>query len=296
VTCAPEPYESPLVWDGADNLLFRPLSEAFAFDPGREAVNVNSLDEVPDSSWFVNRSSEDASGDRALGLSACDPQQVLDPQSATDGTWVIDKGKGDGSSPGFRVTIPGKGKYMFKGEPTDQPERPSAASVVGAAAYHLAGYNTSCEQIVYFKTSLLKLLPGLRTTANFGDPKPFDQKELDKILGDSPKRGELVRMQASAWLPGYLIGPFRYMGTRGDDPNDVVAHEDRRELRGGRLLAAWIDHFDAREQNTMDTWLAAQAAGSESSPGHVVHYYLDTSDCLGSEREWGRISRRLGRW
>src|SRR5580704_9617515 len=49
VTCAPEVYESPIVWDGVDNMVFRPMSEAFAFDPGGEAVNVNSLDEVPDS-------------------------------------------------------------------------------------------------------------------------------------------------------------------------------------------------------------------------------------------------------
>ena len=55
VGCAPEVYLSPIVWDGVDNMLFRPLSEVFAFQRPGEAVNVNSLDEVPDSSWFVNR-------------------------------------------------------------------------------------------------------------------------------------------------------------------------------------------------------------------------------------------------
>jgi hypothetical protein len=294
VTCAPDVYDSPIIWDGVDNMLFRPLAEAFAFQRSGEAVNVNSLDEVPDSSWFVNRPEGDPPDDLGVNLSACDPGQMLDPGSAADGTWVIDKGKGDGSSPGFRITVPGKGKYMFKGEPTDQPERPSAASIVGAAVYHLAGYNTSCEQIVYFKPSLLKLTPGLATGSNFGDDKPFDRKALDKILADAPKRGGLVRMQASAWLPGYLLGPFRYQGTRADDPNDVVAHEDRRELRGGRLLAAWIDHFDARQQNSMDSWFVQKGQSPEASPGHVVHYYLDTSDCLGSEWDWPEISRRLG--
>jgi len=294
VSCAPKTYQSPIVWDGVDNMLFRPLSEVFAFDRGGEALNVNSLDEVPDSSWFVNRQGDGNPSDQDVNLSACDPAQLIDPTSAADGTWVIAKGKSNGSTPGFQVTIPGKGKYLFKGEPTDQPERPSAASAIGAAVYHLAGYNTSCEQIVYFKPSLLKLLPGLTTGTNFGGDKPLDRKALDKILADSPKRGGLVRMQASAWLPGYLIGPFRYYGTRKDDPNDVIPHEDRRELRGSRLLAAWLDHFDAREQNTADSWFAAQGSGSEASPGHVLHYYLDTSDCLGSEWDWNEISRRLG--
>jgi hypothetical protein len=297
VSCAPDVYVSPLIWDGADNMVFRPLSEAVGVERHGEAVNVNSLDEVPDSSWFTNRiGTRDISADE-LARGACSPAQILDPDGSEDGTWLIDHGKDNGSSPGFRVTIPGKGKYMLKGETPDQPERPSAASTIGAAAYQAVGFNTSCEQIVYFRPSLLKLTADLTHQGNFGAVEPFDQKVVDKILADSPHRGELVRMQASAWLPGYLIGPFRYTGTRTDDPNDVTPHDDRRELRGGRLLAAWLDHFDAREQNSMDSWIATSGAGNgkpDASPGHVVHYYLDTSDCLGSEWEWEQISRRLG--
>ncbi len=302
ISCAPDVYVSPLIWDGTDNLVFRPLSEMVGVVHHGEAINVNSLDEVPDSSWFTNRVGVHPMTTEELARGACSPALILDPFDFADGTWLIDHGKTDGSSPGFRVTIPGKGKYLFKGEPKEQPERPSAASVIGAAAYAAVGFNTSCEQIVYFRKSLLKLAPGLQVKGNFGAMEPFDQAKVDKILGDSPHRGDLVRMQASAWLPGYLIGPFSYTGTRSDDPNDVIPHDDRRELRGGRLLAAWLDHFDAREQNSMDSWIAESAGGKSSggkgkpdaSPGHVVHYYLDTSDCLGSEWDWEEISRRLG--
>ena len=294
VSCAPEEYVSPLMWDGADQMVFRPLSEALAIDHHGEAVNANSLDEVPDSAWFTNRLGVHPITLDQLRLGACSPSSLLDPESAEDGSWVIDKGKNNGSSPGFRVNIGGKSKYMFKSDSGGQPERPSAASIIGAAAYYAVGFYTSCEQIVYFKPSLLKLMPGLRTQANFSSPKKFDQKALDDLLKDTPWRGPLVRMQASAWLPGTLIGPFQYTGTRGDDPNDIIAHDDRRELRGGRLLAAWVDHFDAREQNTMDVWLSDRQGEPEGAPGHVVHYYLDTSDCLGSEWAWDAISRRLG--
>jgi hypothetical protein len=297
VSCAPDVYVSPLIWDGTDNMVFRPLSEALGVVHHGEAVNVNSLDEVADSSWFTNRIGTHPISIGEVVRGACNPVLILDPDGSADGTWLIDHGKTDGSSPGFRVSIPGKGKYLFKGEPADQPEHPSAASVVGAAAYEAVGFNTSCEQIVYFRPSLLKLAPGLKHKGNFGADEPFDQRVVDKILADSPHRGGLVRMQASAWLSGYLIGPFSYTGTRGDDPNDVIPHDDRRELRGGRLLAAWLDHFDAREQNSMDSWIAESHEGRvkpDGSPGHVVHYYLDTSDCLGSEWAWEEISRRLG--
>jgi hypothetical protein len=297
LTCAPDVYFSPIIWDGADQMLFRPLSEATGVERHGEAVNVNSFDEVPDSAWFTNRMSLHVPTDDELARGACKPELILDADTAPDGSWVIDKGKTDGSSPGFRVSIAGKGKYLFKGEPPNQPERPSAASVIGAAVYSAVGFNTSCEQVVYFRPSVLKLTPGLIHKGNFGGDEPFDQKVVDKILHDTAHRGDLVRMQASAWLPGYLIGPFTYTGTRRDDPNDVIPHDNRRELRGGRLLAAWLDHFDAREQNSMDTWMAdgPDAKGKpDSSPGHVVHYYLDTSDCLGSEWDWEQVSRRLG--
>ena len=249
LSCAPEAYVSPLAWDGMDNSIFRPLVEVFAVDPGGEAANASSFDEVADSAWFTNTLGAHDLSLAELKAGACNPSELLDGEAATDGAWLIDKGKVNGASLGFRVNIKGKGKYLFKTDPKGQPERATAASVIGAAAYDAVGFFTSCEQVVYFKPSVLKLAPGLRYENNSGIERDFDKKALQSVLDEATKRGELVRMQASAWLPGQLIGPFRYEGTRDDDPNDVIPHEDRRELRGGRLLAAWIDHFDAREQN-----------------------------------------------
>ena len=292
VSCAPREYVSPLIWDGADNLLFRPFAEVWGFRAGTEAANANSLDEVADSAWFTNRIGVRPMSVEELTQGACDPAQMLDPDHATDGSWLVDKGKTDGSSLGFRVNIAGK-KYLFKID-TDAPERSSAASVIGAAAYDAAGYYTSCEQVVYFRPALLRLKPGLKQKGNFGAAADFDRAALDRIITRAPRDGEKVRFQASAWLPGQLLGPFRYAGTRQDDPNDVIPHEERRELRGGRVLAAWLDHFDAREQNSMDSWLSERPDPPDSSPGHVLHYYLDTSDCLGSSWDWEQITRRLG--
>ena len=296
VSCAPKPYKASLYWDGADNLFYRPLSEMLGVVSSGESVNVNSMDEVPDSAWFTSRLGNRAVSLEELRLAGCSPDVILDPEHAADGSWIIDKGKIEGETPGFRMNVPGKGKYFVKAESLDNaPERMAASGVIGAAVYHAAGYNTACEQVVYVRPAVLKLLPGLVSRqGNFGDLKRFDQKALDEMLAHSTKRDGLVRLSASARIRGYGLGQFRYEGTRDDDPNDVIPHEDRRELRGMRVLAAWIDRHDAREANTFDSWLADAKTGADSSPGHVIHYQLDMNETLGSLWAWDEISRRLG--
>lgn len=297
VSCAPEPTEAPIYWDGADNMVFRPLSESLGIVTSGEAVDVNSMDEVPDSSWFTNRLGVRPVTAEQLRRNACSPDQLLDPDHAPDRSWLIDKGKTSGSTPGFRVVIPGKGKYMFKVEATGLPERQVAATVVGEAVYWASGYNASCEQALLVRPSIFALEPGLRARhGNFGDEYDFDQKALDELFARSGKHGSLLRVSASAWVPGYVLEQFSYEGTRPDDPNDVVPHEDRRELRGARVLASWIDHFDCRYGNSLDTWItdAPKGAAPDASPGHVVHVQLGTSAALGSVWDWDPIARRLG--
>jgi hypothetical protein len=296
VSCAPEPYEAPIYWDGADNMFFRPLSESLGVVRSSESVNVNSLDEVPDSAWFTNRLGMRTVSLDELRLNACKEDQLLDPDHAPDHSWVIDQGKTSGATPGFRIKVPGKGKYMVKVEATGLPERQVAATVIGEAVYYAAGYNASCEQALLVRPSIFRLEPGLRARkGNFGDEYDFDQKHLDELFARSSKRGGLLRISASAWIPGYVIGQFRYEGTRGDDPNDVVPHEDRRELRAARVLASWIDHWDSRQGNSLDTWLPEAKGGPpDSSPGHVVHVQIGTSAALGNVWDWDPVSRRLG--
>lgn len=294
VSCAPEPYVSPLAWDAADNTIFRPLTRLLAVDPVGPAWNVNAFDEVPDSAWFTNRLGKQKPSRAALLAGACTPDLLLDAEQAAAGSWLIDQGKPNGATPGFRIRVADKLKFLLKTDTLEQPERPTAASAIGAALYHAVGFNTSCEQIVYFDPAVLTLKPGLVATDNSGFSRAFDQRQLEWVLRQAAWRGNRVRMQASAWLPGYLLGPFRYEGTRADDPNDVIPHQERRDLRGARVLAAWINHFDAREQNTMDSWISGNPDVADASPGYVRHYYLDTSDSFGSEWDWDAISRRLG--
>jgi hypothetical protein len=290
---APEEYVSPFVWDGANQIVFRPITRFFAFDPARRAVNVNAFDEVPDSSWFTNRIGRTPLSPDDVVRGPCG-DRVLDP-NLPDGSWIIDKGKSNGANPGFRVNIPGVGKFMLKADPDGEPDRATGATAIAARLYHAAGYFAPCDSVVYFRPSLLALKPGLTVTDNSGVTRPFDQQALDALLAHASHRGELVRMGASRWLPGKPIGPYTYEGMRDDDPNDVIPHEDRRELRGARMLAAWLNHFDSREQNTMNVFITADGAKDDpNAKGYVRHYILDMGDCFGSVWSWDSISRRLG--
>lgn len=290
--CLPESYESPFGWDVADKVLFRPLTRIFALDIGGEAKNVNAFDEVPDSSWFVNRIGRAPLSVEDVVAGPCG-KKVLDP-SAADGAWLIDQGKPNGANPGFRVRVEGLGKFMLKADPPDQPERATGATSIAARLYHAAGWYAPCDSVVYFRPSILKLKPGLKSADNSGVIRTFDDASLAKVLAGASRRGDLVRMVASRWLPGRALGPYKYEDTRDDDPNDTIPHEDRRDLRGGRVIAAWLNHFDSREQNSMNTWMADNEKDPDSSPGHIRHWYIDLGDCFGSEWEWETISKRLG--
>ena len=291
VAKAPAEYYSPFAWDGANYMVFHPIARFFAVDPAGAATNVNALDEVPDSSWFENRLGKHSMTPEEVERGPCG-DKVLDPNAA-DGSWTIDKGKDNGANPGFRVNIKGLGKFMLKTDPETEPERATGATAIASRIYHAIGYYAPCDSVVYFRPSLLKLKPGLTVTNNQGVTKAFDQAALERILTQASHRNGLVRMVASAWLPGKPLGPYRYEGTRDDDPNDVVPHEDRRELRGARLVAAWLNHFDSREQNTMDVFLPLDKE-TKDGPGFVRHYIIDMGDCFGSQWSLDGISRRLG--
>ena len=64
--------------------------------------------------------------------------------------------------------------------------------------------------------------------------------------------------------------------TRPDDPNDLVPHEDRRELRAYGVFAAWLNHVDAKAINSLDMLV------TENGRSFVRHYLVDFGSALGS--------------
>jgi hypothetical protein len=89
-----------------------------------------------------------------------------------------------------------------------------------------------------------------------------------------------LRAVASRFVPGTPKGSPAMLGTRADDPNDTVPHEDRRELRGLRIVAAFLNFTDARRGNFLDSFV--RDSEEPGSGGHLVHYVIDFSSALGS--------------
>ncbi len=284
-TPRPADYFSGFYGDGGDQILLRPIARFFAVDPAGESVNVNALDEVPDSSWYQNRKGALDLDAAAVAAGACD-SPPLDPSQA----WTVIGAKPNGANPGFMIRGSDGERYLLKFDSVNQPQRATAADVIGSRLYWAAGFNAPCNRIVTFDAATLVIGEGSTAEDEQGKEIPLTRAHIEQALDRAGAQPDgRYRAAASLLLPGRPIGPFRYEDTRKDDPNDVVEHDDRRELRGAKLMAAWLNHFDAREQNTLDIWVEV-----EGGAGYVRHYYLDFGDTLGSLWSIAGMSERLG--
>jgi hypothetical protein len=281
----PEEYFSPFGWDAADQTLFRPVSRFFAVDPAGEALNVNALDEVPDSSWFTNRAGRYAMSPRQMAVGPC-----TSPPPNPAGPWKVKDAKPNGANPGFIIKANDGKKYLLKFDGVLQGPRATAADAVGSRLYHAAGYFVPCNVIVHFDRKILTIDPEAESEDEHGNKVPLTTSHLDEVFSKGMRaRDGRYRASASLYLEGKPLGPWQYQGVRGDDPNDIVPHEDRRELRAMRLLAAWTNHFDSREQNTLAMWIPVKGKG-----GYVRHSVIDFGDCFGSIWEPPMLGRRIG--
>ncbi len=235
------------------------------------AMNVNTVDQVPDSSWFQNRA----------GRGATTADLVRGPDRLTaislDG-WVVAAGKSSGVQPGFRMSTPQGELYQIEFDPPSNPEMASGAEVIGTAFYHAFGYHV--VEVYLAELDPKQLVLSERATVfdpRLGRRRPLSRRDVDNVLSRGARlpNGN-YRVLASRFASGKPLGNFRYYGTRPDDPNDIVRHEHRRELRGARVFAAWLNHDDSRGVNSLDM---LETTGGK---GWVKHYMFDFGSILGS--------------
>jgi hypothetical protein len=264
---APRESEEENYANAADVILMRPVSHAFLFETPGEAHNVNSLDEVPESRWFTSR--------------AVDPSDMERGPCTDDGPvlpFTIRSSKASGTTVGFVAEDAAGQRYMVKLAPlAAQPEVSQAADAIVSRLYWAIGFNAPCNRVLYVQPSELRLEERSVERLARGERRPLTRERLAELIADQ-RRGEdgSLRVSASRFIDGEPVGTWRTEGQRADDPNDTIPHEDRRELRAERFLAAWVGHWDSRGPNSYDAFVEA------SGGGYVVHYFLDFSDSLGA--------------
>jgi hypothetical protein len=236
------------------------------------ALNVNTVDEVPDSSWFTNRI-----GRRPMTIEQVvrGPDQI--ERVSMEG-WVVSGGKSTGVQPGFRMTDPAGQLYQIEVDPPSNPELASGAEIIGTAFYHAFGYHT--VEVYLAEIDRASIVISERATIRDplnGERRRMKKSDLDAVFDRAARMPNgRYRVLVSRFAPGKPVGNFRYYGTRPDDPNDIVPHEHRRELRGARVFGAWLNHDDSRGINSLDML--------ETTNGRtwVRHYMFDFGSILGS--------------
>lgn len=278
----PDERDPSLTWDYIGDSLTLPIARAteptrwvrwlgvpFGGHHVRPAASVNPLGEVPNSSWFTNR----------IGLF---PMSVEDVRRgpgpggpSLETPWVITRAKTEGVTPGFTVRDATGALFLIKFDPPHWPSMATAAGVISQRIFHAAGYNVPDDNVVYFRREDLVL--GDARISEDGGKRPMTDADVDAILARVRRGGDgTYRAIASRFLSGKPLGPFDFLGTRDDDPNDRIPHQQRRELRGAKVFAAWVNHFDTKQHNTLDMLV------EEDGRRFVKHHWIDLASTLGT--------------
>jgi hypothetical protein len=243
------------------------------------AIGTNTLGEVTNSAWFTNRHGR-------IRMTRSELQRGAGTDNSPQPPFVIVGAKTEGITPGFRMRDAAGRLYFVKPDPVTNPEMMTGSDILGSKFFYAIGYNTPENYIFRIhksdwsidKKAKIKLKDHLSRkmcTRDFHDI-------LDKVamLPDGS-----FRVIASLAIPGKGLGPFRYEGTRSDDPNDLVPHQDRRELRGLFVFCAWLNHTDAKAENSFDSLIQANGAA------FVRHYLLDFGSAFGSDGDIPKDAR-----
>jgi hypothetical protein len=244
----------------ADGLFIRKLLRAMEMRSPHRARDINSLDEVPDSSWFTNRI-----GVRDLSIAEVRRGPNTGPDPFAHLPWTIVKSKPGGLALGFQIEDAAGNRHLLKFDDARFPEMEIAAHVIVHRILWACGYNVPEDHVGYVDRQDLVIGAAARA-------RGLTDAILDAKLATTDHSPDgRIRVLVSRWLPGTPIGPYAREGTREDDPNDVIPHELRRSLRGQYAVFSWLDHTDIQEDNTLDVFV----------DGHVQHYLIDFGKALG---------------
>src|SRR5688572_13633582 len=262
-----QPWKIDLFIDLALNLFTEPGDKA----RGVRAGNVNTIDEVPDSNWFTNRIlARPVSIDEAVRASTAG-------RGVAAGPWTVIADKEAGAAPGFTIRDSAGETWFVSFDARGYPEAATGAIVVATKIFWTLGYWQTDNVLTSVRPADVLMGDTATVEPPSGRVRRMRPSDLEAIWERAHRSGDgSFRAVAARRLPGRPLGGFRYHGTRPDDPNDIVPHEHRRELRALRVFGAWTNLVDMKAGNTLDILV------TEGDRGLVRHYLQDVGSTFGT--------------
>lgn len=274
-----------------DGYWLRPLNDALGLRRQVDAQDLNSMEEVPGSSWFTPR----------LG------NHPMTPEVVGRGPLVAGVLRASAALPVVAARVDGSEPFVVIEETTGRqcvlvfddpryPEMRTAATVIANRVLYAAGYHVLESFITEVDPATLAVADDARKIGEFGGDSDLGEGDLAKLL-ERLESGETALRVAACRLPGGTPkGGFAAKGRRGDDPNDQIPHENRRSLRGLRVLCSWIDLTRMRSDRTLDVYLSE----GEYLRHHLVGLGLSLGARLQAPHPFGTEGREsyweMGRW
>jgi hypothetical protein len=256
-----------LQFDLAMNLFTRPGDSAADV----RALNINTIDEVPDSSWFTNRILA-----RAVSVEEA-ARGPLSGSGPAPGTWTIIAPKAAGAAPGFIMRDSKNDLWFVSFDGRGHPEAATGAILVANKIFWTLGYWQVENHLTVVRPDALTIAESATIRPPSGIRRKLTRGDVDAIFRRAHRSPDgSYRAVAARGVEGRPIEGFHYFGTRSDDPNDIVPHEHRRELRALKVFGAWTNLVDMKAGNTLDTVV------SVSGRPIVRHYLQDVGSTFGT--------------
>jgi hypothetical protein len=126
------------------------------------------------------------------------------------------------------------------------------------------------------------ILPSGELITTSGRPRKLKKDDFDFFLRDVFRDKDRGYRAVAIRVPaGRPLGPFEFFGTRSDDLNDIVFHENRRDLRALSVFASWLNN---QALSPLETFNLLE---KEKGVQFIRHYLASFYGCMGSA--YGRI-------
>ena len=245
------------------------------------AGNANTVGGVPDSPWFTNRHGRVRMSlvELTTGPGATDPPR-------TDRPWTVLVVKQYGDRPGMLVRDADNTVYQLRFAPEGYGELWTGAEMVSSRIYYAAGYNTMQNHLVYFHRDRLVVAKGGEKVTSFGNMRDLTDEDVDAFLEHVVPDSERGYRAVATRAPHQeILGNYQFYGTRTDDPNDVVPHEHRRDLRGIWVFNAWLANDRFNPANTVE------AVVRNGNTQYIERFLIDFFQTLGAGDQGVKAAR-----